>query len=105
MKITKTQLRELIREEIKNVSEDQTSSGVINLSKKLYDVLTKNGKVGTRLTPPVLKHRISQSTIKKFPQGKGKTKVLNPYTKKVEIYNSVTTHDDDWYGIEIELTK
>jgi hypothetical protein len=83
-----------------NISQKMTS---IQISKKEYDKLYNNGSVLINRLSTGFNHKPSPLMYKKYPKGQYEIVVINPYTKKNEVFQAKVTHED--YGIYIELSK
>jgi hypothetical protein len=98
----KSTLKQIIREEIKNLSTKQ-SMPVIQPSKAEYDKLKTTGRVLISRLSTGFNHSPSPQTYKRYPKGQYEIIVKNPYDKTNEVFFSKTSHTPE--GVYLEITK
>jgi hypothetical protein len=101
MKIS--ELKQLIREETKNVLTKSRSMPTIQVSKLEYDELKSKGKTLISRLSTGLNHKPSAQTYKKYPKGQYEILVKNPYNKENEVFFSKTKHTPE--GVYLEITQ
>jgi len=99
----KSELRQLIREEIEKVTNASQSMPTIQPSKEEYDKLIKTGKVTISRLSTGVRHSPSAQTYKKYPKGQYEIIVKNPYTKGNEVFFANVDHTDE--GVYLQISK
>lgn len=88
----KSELKQIIREEIEGIINVSQSMPTIQPSKSEYDKLKSTGRVIISRLSTGFRHSPSPQTYKRYPKGQYEIIVKNPYTKGNEVFFSKTTH-------------
>jgi hypothetical protein len=99
----KSELKQLIKEEIDNIINISQSMPSIQASKKEYDELKQKGKaiLSRVMTGP--DHFASSQIYKRYPKGQYEIIVKNPYTKDNEVFYTKVNHTPE--GAYLEISK
>lgn len=99
----KSELRQIIREEIGNIINTSQSIPTIQISKPEYDKLKSTGRVLISRLSTGFKHSPSPQIYKRYPKGQYEIIVKNPYNGDNEVFFSKTNHTPE--GIYLEITN
>jgi hypothetical protein len=101
--MNKSELKQLIKEEIKNIIKTSNSMPSIQPSKAEYDKLKSTGRVLISRLSTGFRHSPSSQTYKRYPKGGYEIIIKNPYDKTNEIYYTQTNHTPE--GVYLEITN